>query len=242
MTKGAVTPSLRSAATRVNVFQWPCGTFATRRSPRGLRPYRRTILVVTAVSSMKTRRDGASDGCSAFNWARAAATSGRSCSAACSVFFNGDLVASEEAPDRSHSNLQLLLARKARADLLERQVGFRGDKIEHPSLVPLERRAALARAQFALCTSRCRPAVDPTDRRRRAKIQEAQQQPLLPRTAVLRPAYSAPCASDPDGRGNLASCANQRRSSRGNIHTSAARCAGARSSNLRSSLLPTSNS
>ena len=46
-------------------------------------------------------------------------------------FFNGELVASEEAPDRSHSNLQLLLARKARADLLERQVGFRGDKIEH---------------------------------------------------------------------------------------------------------------
>ena len=41
-----------------------------------------TILVITAVSSMKTRRGASSSDCSAFSSARAAATSGRSCSAA----------------------------------------------------------------------------------------------------------------------------------------------------------------
>ena len=29
---------MRRAATSVSVFQWPCGTFATRRSPRGAAP------------------------------------------------------------------------------------------------------------------------------------------------------------------------------------------------------------
>jgi len=56
------------------------------RSPRGERPRCRTILVVTAVSSKKTRRGASSLDCSTFSSARAAATSGRSCSAACRVF------------------------------------------------------------------------------------------------------------------------------------------------------------
>ena len=36
----------RSAATKVMVFQWPCGTCPTSRSPRAQRPYSRTILVL----------------------------------------------------------------------------------------------------------------------------------------------------------------------------------------------------
>src|SRR5262249_26623494 len=37
-TKGAVTPFWRRAAINVVVFQFPCSTFSTRRSPRGARP------------------------------------------------------------------------------------------------------------------------------------------------------------------------------------------------------------
>src|ERR1700685_4234801 len=50
---------------------------------------------------MNTRRRALSDGCSAFNSARAAATSGRFCSAACRVFFEGDIVTLIESPDRA---------------------------------------------------------------------------------------------------------------------------------------------
>jgi hypothetical protein len=39
----------RSAATKVMVFQWPCGTCPTSRSPRAQRPYSRTILVLADV-------------------------------------------------------------------------------------------------------------------------------------------------------------------------------------------------
>jgi hypothetical protein len=37
-TKGAVMPVRRRPAVKVVVFQWPCGTAARHRSPRGLRP------------------------------------------------------------------------------------------------------------------------------------------------------------------------------------------------------------
>jgi hypothetical protein len=39
----------------VTVSQCPIGASATRRSPQRLQPFRRTILVVTAVSSINTR-------------------------------------------------------------------------------------------------------------------------------------------------------------------------------------------
>jgi hypothetical protein len=40
----------------VMVFQCPCGTRPTSRSPRGQRPLSRTIFVLAAVSSMNTNR------------------------------------------------------------------------------------------------------------------------------------------------------------------------------------------
>jgi hypothetical protein len=46
----------RSAARKVMVFQWPCGTCAFSRSFRGPQPRKGSILVFTHVSSMKTRR------------------------------------------------------------------------------------------------------------------------------------------------------------------------------------------
>src|SRR6202163_2045948 len=146
-----------------SVFQWPCGTLATRRSPRGERPRCRTILVVTAVSSMKTSRGASSLDCSTFSAARAAATSGRSCSAACRVFFERDVVAFVEAPDRGRTGFQPLLGLEPHANLFERQVRLRRDQIKQPFAMRLKRRAAVARAGQCRYTARCRPALDPAD-------------------------------------------------------------------------------
>src|SRR5271165_5807923 len=41
--------SLRSAARKVAVFQRPCGTLSTRRSPRGAQPWRRVMLVLVQI-------------------------------------------------------------------------------------------------------------------------------------------------------------------------------------------------
>src|SRR5262245_37161951 len=92
---------------------------------------------------MKMRRGAWSLGCSDWSTARSAATSGRSCSAACSVFFKGDVVTIVEAPDRADTRFLLLLLAQPCADLLERQVRLGGDEVEQPLLVLLERRAAV---------------------------------------------------------------------------------------------------
>jgi hypothetical protein len=62
MTNGAVTAPQRSPATKVVIFQCPCGTRPTSRLPRGARPRVRTILVLVPVSSMNTSRAGSSEG------------------------------------------------------------------------------------------------------------------------------------------------------------------------------------
>jgi hypothetical protein len=46
ITKGATIPSWRKPATKVIVFQCPCGTDATNRSPRKQRPLTRTMFVL----------------------------------------------------------------------------------------------------------------------------------------------------------------------------------------------------
>src|SRR5664279_5314399 len=107
-------------------------------SPRGQRPEWRTILVVTDVSSIKTSRFARKDDCSAFSSARAATTSGRSCSAACSVFFKRDAVSIVKPPDRSSAHLQFPGRCEPCADLLECQIGLSGHQIEQPLLVLLE--------------------------------------------------------------------------------------------------------
>ena len=56
ITKGATMPSWRKPATKVIVFQCPCGTDATSRSPRGQRPLGRTMFVLVALSSINTSR------------------------------------------------------------------------------------------------------------------------------------------------------------------------------------------
>ena len=88
-------PSCRQPM-NVDVLRWPCGTLATRRSPRGAQPCSQTMSVLTEVSSRKNSLPGVRLGCCSFHCARAAATSGQAqrrtlrvsaSSAACSVFF-----------------------------------------------------------------------------------------------------------------------------------------------------------
>src|SRR5262245_59659344 len=109
---------------------------------------------------MKTRRGALSLGCSVFSAARSAATSGRSCSAACRVFFEGDVMTVEEATDRADAGLLPSLKAQPRADLLQCQVRLRSDQVDEPLFVLLQRRAAVAGA--------C-----PSDRRHRSKYVSA---------------------------------------------------------------------
>src|SRR5260370_2210863 len=100
MTKGAVIASWRNPARKVIVFQCPPCTRPTTRLPRLARPRKRAMLVEVPVSSRKTSRAGSRPGCSAFQAARASATSGRSCSLACTIFFKADALGGEETPHR----------------------------------------------------------------------------------------------------------------------------------------------
>src|SRR5215510_9800703 len=126
---------------------------------------------------MNTRREGFSVGCSAFSSLRAAATSGRSCSAACRTFFERDVVAVVEAPDGAGGDGQLLLAAKPVADLLERQIGLLRHEIEQPLLVRLERRTTVPSAGFRRDAPRSVPPVKPTHCRRGSKVEHTRDLP-----------------------------------------------------------------
>src|SRR5260221_12541634 len=73
---------------------------------------------------MKTRRWGSSLGCLSAHAPRAAATSGRSCSAARMLFFEADAVAVEGPPDRSDPPLLLTLIEQTALDFFPCQVGL----------------------------------------------------------------------------------------------------------------------
>src|ERR1700739_488695 len=99
---------------------------------------------------MKTRRSGSSSGCLSAHVVRAAATSGRSCSAARTLFFEADAVPVEEAPDRTDSSLLLALIQQAALDLLQRQISFAPPQLKQPLFVSLKRRATLALDRLGL--------------------------------------------------------------------------------------------
>src|SRR5277367_2115384 len=63
------------------------------------------MLVLAQVSSMKTRREGSSRPWYFLHCARRLATSGRSCSLACRLFFEADPFVLEEVPDRVVADL-----------------------------------------------------------------------------------------------------------------------------------------
>ncbi len=161
-TNGAVSPVRRRAPTNVIVFQCPCGTLPTRRSPRGQRPRSRAILVLAAVSSMNTSLAGSSMACSRFQRRRARATSGRSCSAACRLFFEGDLVALEEAPDGGAAGPNFMPAHR-RDHLIQRQIRPLGNQREQEVRMLLQRRGAAA-ARLGHAASRIAKTPHPFDR------------------------------------------------------------------------------
>src|SRR5438445_3746192 len=145
-TKGAVTRLLRNAAMNVTVFQFPCSTFWTSRSPCGARPYRRVIVVDTAVSSMNTSLLGSSLLCRRCNALRAAATSGRSCSAARKLFFKGQLQMMQKPGDRRLSDRDLFL-RQSIFEFCQRDVRLLRYQLPHQILVRRQREIFVA-AEF----------------------------------------------------------------------------------------------
>ena len=97
------------------------------------------MLVVTAVSSMNTRRVESSNPCSRIHRRRARATSARLRSAACRLFFESDAVASEEAGQRATASPNSPLVQR-RNDLSQRAVRPLTDESEDPLRVLLQRR------------------------------------------------------------------------------------------------------
>src|SRR5450631_836490 len=128
---------------------------------------------VTDVSSINTSRRACKDDCSAFSAARAAATSGRSCSAACSVFFERDAVPLVKSPNRGSADLQSFGRSEPCADLIECQIGFSGHQIEQPLLMRFERRATVSGAGLGCDATGCMPAIHPADSGRGRKIKQA---------------------------------------------------------------------
>src|SRR5215510_13301295 len=126
---------------------------------------------------MKTRCEATSAGCSAFRALRAAATSGRSCSAACRTFFKRDLVAVVEAPHGADRNNQLVLTTKPLANLRKCQVRLLRHEVEQPLLVRLERRANVAGSRFGFDAACSGPPIEPTHGRRGCKIQQTRHLP-----------------------------------------------------------------
>src|SRR5450755_1136146 len=145
-TKGAVTRLLRNAAMNVTVFQFPCRTFWMSRSPCGARPYRRVIVVDTAVSSMNTSFLGSSVFCRRCNALRAAATSGRSCSAARKLFFKGQFQMMQKPGDRRLSDRDLFLPESI-FEFGQRDVRLLRYQLPHQILVRRQREIFVA-AEF----------------------------------------------------------------------------------------------
>src|SRR6266568_465211 len=178
ITIGAVILLWRKAATKVIVSHAPSGTAPITLTPRGARPLSRTMLVLTAVSSIKTSRAGSSMPCSRIQRRRARATSARCRSAACRLFFKGDVVAVEKTPERAATGFDPPLAQLCNRlyqsqirpfsnqsqdlgrELFQRRNASaarlrRGAPPVAPALQPLYRRAHAHLETFGRLASRC---------------------------------------------------------------------------------------
>ncbi len=159
-------PSRRSAPTKVVVFQCPCGTLARHRCPRMARPRNRAIFVEAPVSSMNTRRSGSRSGWASNQAWRRAATPGRSCSLACAVFFEGEIVAVQEAPDRAAGKQGPVIALEHVRQLGQRDVLLRLDGRQDDVAKRLDpMRAHIAAHWQRRQSSLIPPGPQPADRR-----------------------------------------------------------------------------
>src|SRR3954452_3701010 len=89
------------------------------------------MLVEAQVSSMKISRSGSRSSWLSNQASRRLRMSGRSCSAACAVFFARDLVAAAEAPERAHADPRPFLG-QARLQLGQGDVGNLGQRRVDP--------------------------------------------------------------------------------------------------------------
>src|SRR6266849_1336248 len=157
-TIGAVILLWRKAPTKVLVSHAPSGTVPITLVPLGARPLSRTILVLTAVSSINTSRAGSSMPCSRIQRRRARATSARCCSAARRLFFfEGDVVSLEKPRDRALAGSNPPLA-QFRNGLLQGQVRLFGNEGQYLFRMPFQRRNASS-ARFRRATPGLVPAL-----------------------------------------------------------------------------------
>src|SRR5438874_3559186 len=168
-TIGAVILLWRKAATKVIVSHVPSGTLPITRSPRGARPLSRTKFVLTAVSSINTSRAGSNMPCSRIQRRRARATSARCRSAACRLFFKGDVLSVEKPPERAAAGLDPPLAKLG--DRLDQgQVRLFGNQSQDLGGKLFQRRNASA-AQLRRGAPPLPPALQPLDRRTHAHLE-----------------------------------------------------------------------
>src|ERR1700747_1804008 len=166
---GAVILLCRKAATNVIVFHSPSGTLPINRAPRGARPLSRTMLVVTAVSSINTSRAGSSMRCSRIQRRRACATSARCRSAACRLFFKGYVVSGEKTTERTAAGFDPPLAQLCNR-LNQSQVRLLGNQSQDLSRELVQRRDASA-ARLRCGAPLHAPALQPLYRRRYAHLE-----------------------------------------------------------------------
>ena len=151
---------------KVIVFQVPSGTRPITLIPRGARPLSRTIVVVTAVSSRNTSRAGSSRPCSRIQRRRARATSARSRSAACRLFFKGDVVPVEKPRQRAAASSNAIPP-KLCSSFFQGQVRLVRNHRHHSFRLRFQWRNA-ASARLRCGTSIFIPALHPLDDRTHA--------------------------------------------------------------------------
>src|SRR6516164_8698621 len=161
ITIGAVILLWRKAATKVIVCHDPSGTVPITLTPFGARPLSRARFVLTAVSSINTSRAGSRKPCSRIQRRRARATSARCRSAACRLFFEGDVVAVEKTPERTAAGSNAPLAQLCNR-LQQGQVGMLGNHSQDLGRKLLERRNASA-ARLRRGAVMVAPALQPLD-------------------------------------------------------------------------------
>src|SRR3981081_2793762 len=169
ITIGATILLCRKPATKVIVFQSPSGTRPINRMPRGARPLRRTRLVLTAVSSINTRRAGSNMPCSRIQRRRARTTSARSCSAALRLFFEGDFVSIEKPPKRTAAGSNSLFAQLGQG-LFQGQIRLLGNQSQYPLRKLFQWRNTSATRLWRRAPD-LPPALQPSDRRTRTDLE-----------------------------------------------------------------------
>ena len=148
---------------KVIVFQLPSGTRPITLIPRGARPLSRTMLVVTAVSSRNTSFAGSSSPCSRIQRRRARATSARSRSAACRLFFKGDVVPMKKARKRAAAGSNALPSELC-SSFFQSQVRLIGNHRQYSFRLVFEWRSASA-ARLWRGAPTFVPALHPLDDR-----------------------------------------------------------------------------